>query len=217
MSEHNFLSMRRAMVESQLRTTDVSDPAVIAAMASVSRENFVPKDLAALAYTDRAVSLGGGRSLNPPLATGLLLTVAEVSKDDHVLLIGSATGYAAALLAELVGSVVAVEESQELHKQALNNVTELDNVILVEGALSDGYSKAGPYSLIIIDGAVEQLPDSCVDQLGDEGRLVTAVMDDGVSRLAIGRKAAGAFGLSYFADSDAVVLPGFEKAKAFSF
>ncbi|MET0364420.1 MAG: protein-L-isoaspartate O-methyltransferase, partial [Sphingobium sp.] len=100
MTEQNFTSTRRAMVESQLRTNDVNDVTVIRAILTVPREEFVPEERRAAAYIDRAVSLGNGRALNPPLATARLLTEAGVEAGQSVLLVGAATGYAAALLAE---------------------------------------------------------------------------------------------------------------------
>src|SRR4051812_47352164 len=106
MTEQNFEAMRRGMVESQLRTTGVNDPRVIAAMAVVPRERFVPVERRALAYMDRPVALGGGRSLNLPEATGALLTAAAVRASDKVLLVGAASGYTAALLDRLAGQVV---------------------------------------------------------------------------------------------------------------
>src|SRR5688500_346544 len=110
MTEHNFEQMRRAMVASQLRTTGINDPRVVAAMGEVPRERFVPAGRAALAYADALIPLGGGRELNTPMSLGRLLTEAAPEPDDRALVIGAATGYAAAVLARLVASVVAVEE-----------------------------------------------------------------------------------------------------------
>ncbi len=104
MTEQNFEPMRRAMVASQLRTTGVNDPRVIAAMGEVARERFVPAERAALAYADATVPLANGRALNPPMALGRLLTEAQLQGDERALVIGAATGYAAAVLARLVGS-----------------------------------------------------------------------------------------------------------------
>lgn len=216
-TEHNFKSMRTAMVESQLRTSDVNDPRVIAAMASVPREAFLPADRQALAYIDRPVKLSDGRSLNPPLATGRLLTAAEVDPGDKVLVIGAATGYSAALLSQLASSVVAVEEDEALLPRARAVLAGYENVTLVPGSLTQGARKHAPYSLIFIDGAVEEIPAALIKQLADGGRLVTAISDRGVTRLALGRKSGGAFGMTHFADCEAVVLPGFEKPKSFTF
>ncbi|MEY4501730.1 MAG: hypothetical protein RIS52_1620 [Pseudomonadota bacterium] len=217
MTEQNFTSMRTAMVASQLRTTAVSDPQVVAAMQSVPRERFVPEARRALAYVDIPVPLGEGRALNAPMATGLLLTAAELKLTDSVLLIGAATGYCAALLAKTVASVIAVECDAALIAAARANVADLENVTLVEGPLSAGAAGFAAFDLVVIDGAVEQLSISIVDQLRDSGRLVTGLIEAGVCRLARGVKVGKGVTLSSFADADCAHLPGFELAKDFIF
>lgn len=216
MTEQNFEAMRRAMVESQLRTTGVNDPRVVAAMAAVPREAFVPAERRALAYMDRPVALGAGRELNLPEATGLLLTAAAVTPRDRVLLIGAATGYTAALLGRLAGNVVALEESAALAATARQALAG-SPIDLVEGPLAQGWSDGAPYDLIVVDGLIEQVPDALIDQLADGGRLACAVLDRGASRLAIGRKSPGGFGLDLFADCAATPLPGFARPKSFVF
>ncbi|MEW4468124.1 protein-L-isoaspartate O-methyltransferase [Parasphingorhabdus sp. JC815] len=217
MGHENFKEMRKAMVVSQLRTTDVSDPRVIAAMSQVPREDFVPAASRKVAYSDRGVSVGNGRALNAPLATGRLLNIAELSRDDNVLLIGAATGYTAAVLAQLVDSVVAVEQSGKLATKATSNLSAFDNIRVVKSAHADGFAEAAPYSVIIIDGVVEQVPSALTDQLSAEGCLVGAIMDQGVARLAIGHKVGNSMSYQYFADCGGAILPGFERAKSFNF
>lgn len=217
MGHENFKEMRKAMVVSQLRTTDVSDPRVIAAMSHVAREDFVPSASRSVAYSDRGVSVGEGRSLNAPLATGRLLNTAELSQDDNALLIGAATGYTAAVLAQLVDSVVAIEQSGKLATKAKSNLSTLDNVQVEKASHGEGFAKGAPYSVIIIDGIADAIPTALADQLADDGRLVGAVMDNGVARLVIGHKAGRTIGYQYFADCGGVTLPGFERTKSFSF
>ena len=217
MGHENFKEMRKAMVVSQLRTTDVNDPRVIAAMSHVAREDFVPAASRSVAYSDRGVSVGSGRALNAPLATGRMLTAAELSKDDNVLLIGAATGYTAAVLAQLVGSVVAVEQSANLAAKAKDNLAGLDNVRVEEAAHADGFAKGAPYSVIVIDGIVDQVPATLIEQLSADGRLVGAINDKGVDRLAIGHKVGNSLSYQYFADGGGIALPGFERVKSFSF
>lgn len=214
MTEQNFEAMRRAMVESQLRTTGVSDPRVVAAMAETPRERFVPADRKAVAYTDRPVPLGNGRALNLPEATGRLLTAAEVRAGDRVLLVGAATGYTAALLHWLGAHVTALESDADLASQARAAVADVE---IVEGPLADGAAQGAPYDLIVIDGLIEQVPDALIAQLKDGGRLVTALLDRGASRLAFGRKAGTGFGCDLFADCEAAPIPGFAKPKSFVF
>ena len=161
-SAFDMTMMRRNMVDSQLRPSNVSDPVVVGAMAVTPREAFVPDAQRAIAYMDRAIPLGSGRVLNPPLSTGLLLDRADIASFDRVLLIGAATGYCAALLATIVASVVAVEEDSTLIAHARAALASSANVTLVEAPLDQGFADGGPYSLIIIDGAVEKLPDSLI-------------------------------------------------------
>lgn len=210
-------ALRHAMVASQLRTNAVSDPAIVAAMARVPREAFLPGANPALAYRDTAAPLPGGRFANVPIATGRLLTEARILPTDHVLLIGAAGGYTAAVLAEVARSVAAVEENSALAEHARAALAPYANVTLVEAPLAVGEASAAPFDVLIIDGAVEQLPDALVDQVKIGGRIATGLIDRGVTRLAAGTRSAGGFGLVDFADIDCVPLPGFARAKSFVF
>jgi protein-L-isoaspartate(D-aspartate) O-methyltransferase len=216
MTEHVFEPMRRAMVASQLRTTGVNDPRVVAAMGEVPRERFVPAERLALAYADALVPVAPGRALNPPMALGRLLTEARLGGHERALVIGAATGYSAAVLARLVASVVALEEDDELAAFA-GKALAGSGVELVKGPLARGYAKGGPYDFILIDGAVEIVPLPIVAQVADGGEIALAVLEEGVSRLAIGRVVAGAFGTTIFADAETASLPGFAKPRGFSF
>ena len=167
---------RRAMIDSQLRTSGVNEPWVLAAMARVPREDFVPEQAKAAAYIDRALPLGGGRYLAPPLVHGKMLAEAAPVASDKALLIGDGQGYLAALLRPLVGSLECIDPE----------------------AAAKGPGK-GTYSLILIDGAIEQLPDWAAARLDDNGRLVTGLVEHGVTRLAAGRKAGGAIALLEYA------------------
>lgn len=216
MTEHAFEPMRRAMVASQLRTTGVNDPRVVAAMGAVARERFVPEARMALAYADALVPLGGGRALNPPMALGLLLSEARLNGSERALVIGAATGYSAAVLDRLVASVTALEENDALFaaaKAALAGTA----VNPVKGPLAKGWPKAGPYDFILIDGAVEQVPQAIVDQAADGAAIALGRIENGVTRLCVGRVVSGAFGATAFADAAAAVLPGFASPRGFSF
>lgn len=208
----DFTATRQAMVDSQLRPEGVNDPALVAAMGAVPRELFVPEAARAIAYNDRAIPLGGGRSLSAPASLGLLLTGMEPLPGDRALVVGAATGYSAAVLAAIGLEVTAVESSPELAAVARER-----GVAVVEGSLEDGYSKGGPYDLILIDGAVEIVPQAIVDQLKDGGRLGAALIDRGVTRLVIGIKAAGGIGYHSIADAGVAALPGFKRPRAFTF
>ncbi|HEX4874442.1 MAG TPA: rRNA adenine N-6-methyltransferase family protein [Sphingorhabdus sp.] len=202
------------MVDSQLRTNGITAAWIVKAMGELPREAFLPEGKEAFAYLDRSVPLGEGRMLNPPLATAEILQAAEVTQDDHVLLIGAGTGYMAKLLSGRAGKLVAVESDAGLAKVARANVPGLD---LVEGILAEGHAKAAPYSLILIDGGIERLPDAIEVQLAEGGRIVTGLVDGPVRRLAIGTKHGGHVALRAFADIEVAALPGFEKAREFVF
>jgi protein-L-isoaspartate(D-aspartate) O-methyltransferase len=216
MTELTFEPMRRAMVASQLRTTGVNDPRVIAAMGEVERERFVPAERAPLAYADALVPLADGRALNPPMTLGRLLTEAQLRGDERALVIGAGTGYAAAVLARLVGAVTALEEDAALLAAARGALADT-GVTVVEGPLAEGWAAGAPYDFILIDGAVDYVPPAIVGQAADGGRIGLALLDRGVTRLAIGRVAGGAFGLSTVADAAVAILPGFEKPRTFVF
>lgn len=185
-----FAEMRHAMVISQLRPDGVSDPRVIAAMETVPREDFVPDDRRATAYADRLIPVGDGRGINPPMVTGRLLTEAQIVAGESLLIIGAASGYTAAVAAHLTGPV-----------------TSIDSGVPIKGR----------YDVILIDGAVEQLPDNMPDHLTPQGRLVTGIVEAGVTRLAIGRAAGNGFGLIAFMDAEMVILPAYARSPAFVF
>lgn len=212
-----FEAMRHLMVSNQLRTNAVSDARVVAAMSRVPREAFLPAGIAGLAYRDTALPLGNGRSANLPIATGRLLTEAAVRSTDKVLLVGAASGYTAAVLAHLAARVFAVESDPALLAIARGALAGHDTVTLVEAPLTEGHAEAAPYDLLVIDGAVEQVPAALVAQLAIGARAVSGIVERGVTRLAAGRRSEGGFGLIAFADLDCAILPGFAAPPAFEF
>lgn len=216
MGEIDFRAMRRAMVESQLRATNVNDPAVLAAMAEVPRERFVPEERRATAYIDRPIPLTPGRALAPPAALGLMLVRLAPVPNDRALIIGAGPGYSAAVLNRLVRQLVAVEEDAGLADVARERLAGSE-VALIEGPLTAGAPDNAPFDCILIDGAVEEVPDAIVDQLAPNGRLACALLKDGVTRIALGRRHGGAFGLSTFVDGEVPMLPGFERPRGFRF
>lgn len=185
---------RRAMIDSQLRVSGVNDPAVLSAIDAVAREGFVPASLKANAYIDRAIPLGDGHALAAPLVHGRILTEAALDPTDSVLVV-SASGYLAALVAAL-GCPVATLSPAEA---------------------AGGRKKGDPVTVILIDGAVEQFPAALAARLAEGGRVVTGVADRGVTRLAVGRKAAGEVSLLTVADLGMPVLPEFAAPKRWSF
>ena len=208
----DFAAARQAMVDSQLRPQGVNDPSVIAAMSLVPRERFVPDEQKPLAYVDRSVPLGEGRALPAPAVLGLLLTALAPVRGERALVVGAGTGYAAAVLKEMGIDVDAVDSSA-----ALAGVARQNGLEIFEGALADGLKKGAPYDIILIDGAVEVIPETLVEQLRDGGRLGAAIIDQGITRLIAGRKAGGGFGYLTIADAATPALPGFERPPAFVF
>jgi protein-L-isoaspartate(D-aspartate) O-methyltransferase len=186
----DFNNMRRAMVDSQLRTSGVTTPWVIAAMGELRREEYVPEALRSNAYMDRSFS--GDSALNPPVATALMLQAAEVAADDRVLLVGTPNGYVATLLSARTNNVIAIETLADL-------------------------PTAADFSLVIIDGAVEELPDNVLAVAREGARIVTGVFEHGVTRLASGIVRGGKVALRPFADTEIAVLPEFAKTREFVF
>jgi protein-L-isoaspartate(D-aspartate) O-methyltransferase len=211
-TEPDFVAARLAMVESQLRPEGVVDPAIVRAMASLPREQFVPEAVRPMAYVDRGLPLGQGRYLSAPTVLGQLLMQMLPEPGERALVIGAGTGYSAAVLAAIGLEVVAIESSPELAARA----REL-GVNVIEAPLASGDPQGRSYDLILIDGAVEEIPEAIVAQLADGGRLGTALIDRSIPRLAVGRKSGGAFGYLTFGDAGVPALPGFSRPKEFTF
>jgi protein-L-isoaspartate(D-aspartate) O-methyltransferase len=208
----DFAAAREAMVESQLRPQGVTDPAVLDAMGRIPRENFLPTHTRSLAYVDRAVAMGDGRFLPAPAVLGRLLSQMMPEPGQRALVVGAGTGYSAAVLAAMGLDVTALESDATL-AAAANEA----GLAVVEAPLEAGHPSGAPYDQILIDGAVEVIPDTIVEQLADGGRLGTAIVDRGVSRLVTGRKAGEAFGTLSIGDAGVPALPGFSPPKEFIF
>lgn len=210
----DFAAARAAMIDSQLRPQGVSDGIVLEAMGKVRREDFLPPETRPLAYVDRAVSMGAGRFLPAPAVLGMLLAQMMPVAGQRALVIGAGTGYSAAVLTAIGLDVVALESSESLIARA----SEIGGArLFVQGPLEEGHRQGAPYDQILIDGAVEYVPDAIVDQLASGGRLGTALLDRGIARLIVGRKAAGAFGYLSLTDAGVPALPGFTRPPAFTF
>jgi protein-L-isoaspartate(D-aspartate) O-methyltransferase len=198
-----------AMIESQLRVSKVTDERVIRAMRQVDRAAFVPADKQTLAYADATVAIAPGRGLMQPLILGRLLAAADISVTDKVLVVGSGTGYAAAVLARLAGKVVALESDSGLAGLARAALQGTAYVGVVTGDLAAGHASGAPYDVIFIDGAVEYIPQALIDQLADTGVMLGVLMDTSVGRGFTARKAGVALGIN--------LLPGFAKPVTFTF
>ncbi len=207
-----FAPARKAMIDSQLRPSGITDAQVLAAMATTPREHYVAAGQQHVAYMDRSLPLGEGRAISSPYAQAVLLQTARPEETDKALLIGGATGYLAALLAPMVGSLDVVESDARLAGAPGSKVGDWH-----DGALTAGWKKAGPYDLVIIDGAIEELPKAIASQLAPEGRLVTGLVESGVTRLALGRKVGDTVALQPLAETGMPILTDFAKPKSWSF
>lgn len=190
----DFAVARKAMIDSQLRPSGVNDDRVLSAMGRTAREDFIPAVARNYAYMDRAIALGGGRFLAAPLVHGRMLVEAEPSSSDNALLVSTGSGYLAELLRPLVGSLE-----------------------VLDAAAVAARKKKGGFSLLIIDGAIEELPDALAAQLADNGRIVTGLVTRGVTRLAAGRSIAGQVSLLPLAEIGMPILPEFAAPKRWSF
>src|SRR5690606_6692368 len=162
---------RLNMVESQIRTNKVTDPEVVGAFEQIPRELFVPKPKRGIAYADEALEIGAGRYMLEPMVLARLLQAAEPRPGDVALDVGCGTGYATSLLSRMVSTVVGVDEAAELVERGngILSSLEIDNAALVAGPLAAGYRKQAPYNVILVDGAVEVLPEALFGQLADGG------------------------------------------------
>lgn len=212
-------ALRRAMIDSQLRPNGVINPSLLTAMELISRTAHIPANDAALAYSDRAVPLTSARALNPTLTTARLIDDAQIAAGHNVLLIGAATGYAAALLAGMGARVTAVESDPALLVMAREALSDTAHVTLTEAPLTAGAPDSAPYDVLIIDGAVESVPEALVAQLSGGARIAAGMADAGVTRLARAIKIEGSDAVNpiAFADLECVRLPGFSPPSQFTF
>lgn len=218
----DFAQARRTMVDCQIRTSDVTDLRVIAALLDVPRERFVPATSRAIAYLDRDVPVnesGAARVLIKPMVFGRLLQAAAVAEADRVLDVGCTTGYSSAVLGRLAASVVALEEDAALAGRATDALAASGarNVTLASGPLSGGWRDGAPYDVIMLQGACEVVPDSLLEQLKEGGRLLAVVGSGPMGKATIYRKTGKHATAQPLFDAAAPLLPGFAKPAAFVF
>jgi protein-L-isoaspartate(D-aspartate) O-methyltransferase len=221
----DFAAARRMMVDGQVRTQDVTSLDLIAAMLEVPRERFVPPARAQLAYLDLDVAVsepgqgGPARHLLKAMVLAKLLQAADLQPTDSVLDVGCATGYSSAILARLVHSVVAVEEDRGLARMAEQNLLALGcaNASVVSGPLRDGCADRAPYDVILMNGAVEVVPDGLCRQLKDGGRLLCVFRRAPGGKAMLYRSDRGEISGRPVFDAAAPLLQGFEKPAAFVF
>ncbi|WP_142850288.1 protein-L-isoaspartate O-methyltransferase [Telmatospirillum sp. J64-1] len=216
----DYAAARHNMVENQIRTNRVTDPLVTDAMEALPRELFVPKQMRGIAYIDEDLPLGNGRFLMEPMVLARLLQMAEIKPTDVVLEIGCATGYCAGVVSKIASTVVALESDDEMSQRANSVLNELGihNVAVVNGPLREGYPAQAPYDVIVISGAVEEVPPGLCQQLADGGRLVAVVAGPAnMGQATLIERVGDAFGRRVFFEAGTPLLPGMEKQQGFVF
>jgi len=213
----DYSAQRTMMVDTQIRPSDVTKFPIIDAMLGVPREQFVPADARETAYRDGPISLGDGRSMLEPRALAKMLDVLDIQPDELVLDLGCALGYSSAVIARMAEAVVAVEDSKDLASEAESLLGDAgaDNVAVVQGALAEGAAKHGPYDVIVLQGAVQQVPQGIIDSLKDDGRIAAIFMEGPLGICRIGHKSGGALNWRDAFNAVAEVLPGFEAQPEF--
>lgn len=221
----DFARLRQSMVDSQIRANDVTDQRILAAMLELPRERFAPEGRRGLAYIDddlpiREATTGKpGRYLMEPMVLAKLVQALDINSEDKVLDVGTATGYSAALLGRLAGRVVALEEDSELAAAAAKLLAELGaaKVKVVTGALAAGWLAGCPYDAILLDGSVEIVPETLLNQLAEGGRLGAVIRTGAASRATIYTRVAGSVTARPIFDAVVPQLPGFAAPKTFVF
>jgi len=189
----DFARARTAMVDSQVRPNAVTDFDIIRIMSAVPRENFVPSDLRELSYLDQHLPLSDNRKMLSPMRLAQLVQLADIKSTDIVLDIACGTGYAAAVIAGLAGSVVAIDDQEELVEAATEALADLDigNVAVLAADLTKGVAKEAPFDVIFIEGAVESVSAELKTQLAEGGRIVCVEPVDGVDVAVVYTKNGG--------------------------
>ena len=216
----DYAAARLNMVEGQLRTNRVTEPALLAAFLAVPREPFVPAALNATAYVDDDVPLGGGRCLMEPLVLARLIQLADLAPEARVLLVGAATGYAAAVLARVTGSVVALESDAAMVATARRLMTELGcgNASVVQGPLAQGYPAGAPYDAIVFGGAIAAVPDAIAGQLAPGGRIVAVMLPErGVGQATVMTRVGSVLSRRPHFDAATPMLSDFAPRPGFEF
>ncbi len=211
--------LRINMVDGQVRPSDITDRRIIRAMLEVPREAFVPADVQGLAYCDGDIPLGPeGRVLLAPRVFAKLVQLAELGDRDNVLVVGSGTGYGAAVLAGFADRVVALEADAGLHAAAAGQLQDRDfkRVNPIHGPLADGYAQGGPYDVILIEGAVTDVPPELLQQLKDGGRLVGILANGRTGTATLWRRSGRSFGQVSGFDASAPTLQAFARKKDFA-
>jgi protein-L-isoaspartate(D-aspartate) O-methyltransferase len=215
-----FDAARLNMVNGQVRTNKVTNPELLAALHRLPREAFVDDRLEGVAYLDEDLPLGNGRFVMEPMVVARLIQALDIGIGDIALDVGGGTGYAGAVMAQLASTVVVLEPDGDLAGRATRCLTDLaiDNAVVVDGALAEGYASQAPYDAILLGGAVGAIPGALTAQLAEGGRLCAVVADGthpGTAVLATRR--GGIVAQRRLFDANVPVLPGFAPEPGFVF
>lgn len=215
----DFGALREAMVDCQVRPSDVTRYGIIDAMLKVPRERFVPKTRRPIAYAGTEIDVGHGRALLEPRVLAKMLEVSAISEGDLVLELAPATGYSTAVIAHLAEAVIAIEGNETLAGQAQQAIAalEIDNAVVTAADPALGDPSHAPFDVILVNGAVGALPDGLTDQLREGGRLVAVFLESGVGKCRILTKSGSGVSERFAFDASAPLLEGFAGASAFSF
>lgn len=214
----DFATRRTTMVDTQVRPSDVTKFPIIDAMLSVAREDFVPDDKREAAYADAHVELGGGRVVLDPRTLAKMLEAVDIQPDEMVLDVGAGLGYSSALAGRLGEAVIALEEDPDHAAAAGHLLAEagIDNAAAVHGTLAEGAAKHGPYDVILLQGAVEHVPEQLTSQLNDGGRIVAIFAEGSLGSVRVGYMIDGVISWRFAFNAGAPVIPGFEARRAFT-
>jgi protein-L-isoaspartate(D-aspartate) O-methyltransferase len=214
----DYAARRVMMVDTQVRPSDVTKYPIIAAMLDIPRERFVPDALREAAYAGHNLAVAPGRELLEPRTLAKMLDALDIGPGELVLDIGTGLGYSAAVIARLAEAVVAVEENESMaaEAEAALAATGVDNAVVVAAPLAAGAAKHGPYDAIVVQGAVEVLPDAIADQLKEGGRIGCLFLEGALGLCRIGLKHEGRIVWRFAFNATAPVLPGFARAPAFA-
>jgi protein-L-isoaspartate(D-aspartate) O-methyltransferase len=208
---------RYNMIETQIRTNDVTDVRIHAALEAVERERFVPPAKKVLAYSDVPVEIAHGRYLLDPRSFAKALQLAEITADDRVLDVGCGSGYSAAVLARLGKNVVALEQDADLVRLAVGLLEREPNIQVTQGALIEGFKAGGLYDVIFVNGAIETDPETLLSQLEEGGRLIAFQLSGAQGRAILYVKEHGQIGRRTGFDATVPLLAGFKKHVGFVF
>jgi protein-L-isoaspartate(D-aspartate) O-methyltransferase len=215
----DFELARRNMVESQIRTNKVTNADLLRVLETVPRERFLPPEYVHAAYVDEDVPIAPGRFLMEPMVFARLVQLTDPQVTDRALVVGSGTGYGAAVLAQLARSVVALESDPALAARGRERFARLaiDGATQAEGPLTEGWPLKAPYDVILVEGAAEVLPGSLFEQLADGGRLVAVIETDGIGRATLFDKRTDVLSHRVVFDAGVPILPDLKRKRGFVF